>query len=52
MVVPVLCKMPFHLYGNVVALHLEKRTAKAYLYNQSGAVSFSFQASLPHIESC
>ena len=34
-----LCKMDFWLVCKVVALHLDNRTAKAYLCNQSGTVS-------------
>ena len=34
-----LCRMAFCLSGKVVALHLDKSTAKAYLCNQGGAVS-------------
>ena len=34
-----LCKMAFCLSGKVVALHLDKSTAKAYLCNQGGTVS-------------
>ena len=34
-----LCRMAFHLSGKVVALHLDNRTAKAYLCNQCGTVS-------------
>ena len=34
-----LCRMAFHLSGNVVALHLDNSTAKAYLCNQGGTVS-------------
>ena len=34
-----LCRMAFHLFGKVVALHLDNSTAKAYLCNQGGTVS-------------
>ena len=37
-------RMTFHLYGKVVALYLDNRTAKDYLCNQGRySVSFSFQ---------
>ena len=32
-------RMTFHLFGKVVALHLDNGTAKAYLCNQGGTVS-------------
>ena len=34
-----LCRMAFCLSGEVVALHLDKSTAKVYLCNQGGTVS-------------
>ena len=34
-----LCRIAFHLSGKVVALHLDKSMAKAYLCNQGGTVS-------------
>ena len=44
-----LCRMAFCLSVKVVALHLDNSTAKAYLCNQGGTVSF--QAGLPDTES-
>ena len=35
----ILHQMAFHLSGKVVALHLDNRSAKAYLCNQDGTVS-------------
>ena len=32
-------KMTFHLFGKVIALHLDNNTANAYLHNQGGTVS-------------
>ena len=34
-----LCRMAYYLSGKVVALHVDKSTAKAYLCNQGGTVS-------------
>ena len=34
-----LCRMPFSFSGKMVALHLDKSTAKAYLCNQDGTAS-------------
>ena len=42
-------RMTFCLSGKVVVLHLDNSTAKAYLCNQGGTVSF--QAGLPDTES-
>ena len=37
-----LFRVPFQLYGKVVALHLTNSTAKAYLCNQGGMVFLFF----------
>ena len=44
-------RVAFHLSDKVVTLHLNNNTAKPYLCNQGGTVSFFFQTSLTHIES-
>ena len=46
-----LCRMAFCLSGKIVALHLDNSTAKAYLCNQGGSVSFSLQTGLLDTES-
>ena len=46
-----LCRMACCLSGKVVAFHLDNSTAKAYLCNQGGPVSFSFQTGLLDNES-
>ena len=39
-VVIMLYRITFHLSGEVVALHLDNRIAKAYIYNQGDTASF------------
>ena len=44
-------RMAFQLTGKLAALHLDNSTAEAYLHNQGGTASISFQTSLLHFES-
>ena len=47
----ILCKSAFYFSGNVVfTLYLDNSIVKAYLCNQGGIVSLSFQFDLPHFE--
>ena len=43
--------LPISSHLPLLILHLGNSTAKAYLCNQGGTASLSFQTSLPHFES-
>ena len=46
-VVPVICRMAFHLASKVITMHLDSNTDKAYLCNKGGMV-FPFLSRLVH----
>ena len=48
-VVLMLGGLAFHLYGKVVAFHLDNNTAKAYLYNLGGTVFLFLSRPACHI---